>query len=166
QMVDAEARLESLCQLQDRLQAHLTVLSEIVKEKVKPEEEGGASPTAAVRPETAATAESAAATASQVEEVRQLQQWMQSLIHLLPQAVEQHASEAVGAAEQRLRQQAEEQFEGMRKQLAELQQRLETAAAAQAAEEGAAEEEKRKLSDDALRAAGEEIRQSLQESLR
>ncbi|HKC71118.1 MAG TPA: hypothetical protein VKB60_05820, partial [Terriglobales bacterium] len=168
QMVDAEARLESLCQLQDRLQAHLTVLSEIVKEKVKPEEEGGASPTAAVRPETAATAESAAATASQVEEVRQLQQWMQSLIHLLPQAVEQHASEAVGAAEQRLRQQAEEQFEGMRKQLAELQQRLEATAAAHnsAAESDAAEELRRKASEEALRAASEDIKGSLQESLR
>ena len=172
QMVDAEARLESLCQLQDRLQAHITVLSEIVKEKVKPDAEPGASlapsdpkTSAEGKPDAAAT-ESAAATASQVEEIRQLQQWMQSLIHLLPQAVEQHATEAVGAAEQRLRAQSEEQFEGLRKQLAELQQRLETAAAAQAAEEGAAEEEKRKLSDDALRAAGEEIRQSLQESLR
>jgi hypothetical protein len=168
QMVDAEARLESLCQLQDRLQAHLTVLSEIVKEKVKPEEEGGASPTAAVRPETAATAESAAATASQVEEVRQLQQWMQSLIHLLPQAVEQHASEAVGAAEQRLRQQAEEQFEGMRKHLAELQERLEATAEAHnsAAESERAEDLHRKLSEEALRTASEDIKGSLQQSLR
>ncbi len=172
QMVDAEARLESLCQLQDRLQAHITVLSEIVKEKVKPDAEPGASlgtshPTTSAegKPDAAAT-ESAAATASQVEEIRQLQQWMQSLIHLLPQAVEQHATEAVGAAEQRLHAQSEEQFEGLRKQLAELQQRLETAAAAQTADAGAAEEDKRKVSDDALRAAGEEIRQSLQESLR
>ena len=167
QMVDAEARLESLCQLQDRLQAHITVLSEIVKEKVKPEEESGASPTAAAKPD-ANTAESAAVTASQVEEIRQLQQWMQSLIHLLPQAVEQHASEAVSAAEQRLHGQAEEQFDGMRKQLAELQERLEAAAASQklAAESEAAEEVRRKASEDALRAAGEDLKQSLQKSLR
>jgi hypothetical protein len=167
QMVDTEARLESLCQLQDRLQAHITVLSEIVKEKVKPEEETGASPTAAAKPD-ANTAESAAVTASQVEEIRQLQQWMQSLIHLLPQAVEQHASEAVGAAEQRLHAQAEEQFGGMRKQLGELQERLKAAAAAQkgAAESEAAEEVRRKASEEALRAAGEDLKESLQKSLR
>ena len=168
QMVDTEARLESLCQLQDRLQAHITVISEIVKEKVRPEEESGASPTAAGKPETAPTAESAAVTASQVEEVRQLQQWMQSLIHLLPQAVEQHAGEAVGAAEQRLQARAEEQFEGMRKQLAELQERLEGAAAAQksAAESEAAEEVRRKASEEALRAASEDLKESLQKSVR
>ena len=168
QMVDTEARLESLCQLQDRLQAHITVLSEIVKEKVKPEEESGASPGAADKPETAATAESAAVTASQVEEIRQLQQWMQSLINLLPQAVEQHASEAVGAAEQRLHGQAEEQLDGMRKQLAELHERLETAAAAQnsPAESEAAEEERRRASEYALRAASEDLKESLQKSLR
>lgn len=168
QMVDAEARLQSLCQLQDRLQAHLTVLSEIVKEKVKPEEEGGASPSAAGKPERAATAENAAATAAQVEEIRQLQQWMQSLINLLPQAVEQHATEAVGAAEQRLRQQAEEQFDAMRKQLAELQERLEATAEAHksAAESEAAEERRRKASEEALRSAGEDIKESLQKSLR
>ncbi len=168
QMVDAEARLESLCQLQDRLQAHITVLSEIVKEKVKPEEEGGASPAPAGKAETAATTESAGVTASQVEEIRQLQQWMQSLIHLLPQAVEQHASEAVSAAEQRLHTQAEEQFEGMRKQLAELQERLEAAAARpnSAAESEAAEEGRRKASEEALRAAGEDLKESLRKSLR
>jgi hypothetical protein len=168
QMVDAEARLESLCQLQDRLQAHITVLSEIVKEKVKPEEGSGASPAAADKPETAATAESAAVTASQVEEVRQLQQWMQSLIHLLPQAVEQHAGEAVGAAEQRLHAHAEGQFEVMRKQLAELQEQLEASAAAHksAAESEAAEEVRRKASEEALRAASEELKESLRKSLR
>ncbi|HET7750212.1 MAG TPA: hypothetical protein VFK81_12580 [Terriglobales bacterium] len=168
QMVDAEARLESLCQLQDRLQAHITVLSEIVKERVKPEEQNNTSAIAGGQPETAPTKESAAVTASQVEEIRQLQQWMQSLIHLLPQAVEQHASEAVGAAEQRLQSQAEEQFEGMRKQLAELQERLESAAAAQkvAAESEASEEVRRKASEEALRAAGEDLRESLQKSLR
>ncbi|HKW66313.1 MAG TPA: hypothetical protein VJP04_03420 [Terriglobales bacterium] len=168
QMVDTEARLESLCQLQDRLQAHITVLSEIVKEKVKPEEESGASPAAAGKAETEAATESAAVTASQVEEIRQLQQWMQSLINLLPQAVEQHAGEAVGAAEQRLQARAEEQFEGMRKQLAELQERLEGAAAAQksAAESEAAEEVRRKASEEALRAASEDLKESLQQSVR
>jgi hypothetical protein len=173
QMVDAEARLESLCQLQDRLQAHLTVLSEIVKEKVKPEESGAsAEPSSGggkseSRQEAAAGAESAAVTSSQVEEIRQLQQWMQSLIHLLPQAVEQHSNEAVAAAEQRLQAQAEEQLEGMRRQLAELQERLEAATVAKAeAEAGAAEEERRKAAEEALRAAGEEMRQSLQNCLR
>jgi mRNA-degrading endonuclease toxin of MazEF toxin-antitoxin module len=168
QMVDAEARLESLCQLQDRLQAHITVLSEIVKEKVKPEEQSGASPAATAKPETTATTESEAVTASQVEEIRQLQQWMQSLIHLLPQAVEQHASEAVSAAEQRLHGQAEEQFNAMRKQLAELQERLEAPAAGQKspAESEAAEEVRRKASEEALRAAGEALKESLQKSLR
>ncbi|HEV2117060.1 MAG TPA: hypothetical protein VGR48_13595, partial [Terriglobales bacterium] len=172
QMVDAEARLESLCQLQDRLQAHITVLSEIVKEKVKPEAEGsapaGPSGAGETKMDAAATAESVAATASQVEEIRQLQQWMQSLIHLLPQAVEQHANEAVGSAEQRLHTQAEEQFAGMRKQLAELQQRLDAEAAAQALPDklSAAEEERRKASEDMLRAASQEIQESLQKSLR
>lgn len=171
QMVDAEARLESLCQLQDRLQAHITVLSEIVKDKVRPESPAGAGldPVAAAdssENKPAALTEDAAVTASQVEEIRQLQQWMQSLIHLLPQAVEQHANEAVGAAEQRLHGQADEQFEVLRKQLAEVQQRLDAATAAPSAEAGAVEEEKRKASQDALRAAGEEIRNSMQESLR
>jgi hypothetical protein len=172
QMVDAEARLESLCQLQDRLQAHIAVLSEIVKEKVKPEAEGsaaaGVSGTGETKADASATEKSAAATASQVEEIRQLQQWMQSLIHLLPQAVEQHANEAVGSAEQRLHTQAEEQFADMRKQLAEMQQRLEAAAAEQASPEelSAAVEETRKASKDTLRSASEEIRESLQKSLR
>src|SRR5579862_8549234 len=77
QMVDAEARLESLCQLQDRLQAHITVLSEIVKEKVKPDAESGApaasagaSAGAEAIPDSAASSESATLTASQVEEIR------------------------------------------------------------------------------------------------
>ena len=170
QMVDAEARLESLCQLQDRLQAHVTVLSEIVKERVKPEAESSSPAGAAGAPSPAPAGDpgQAAASAAQVEEIRQLQQWMQSLIHLVPQAVEQHANEAVGAAEQRLHAQAEEQFEGLRRQVAELQERLQQATAAQvsAAEQGAAQEEARKASEDALRATGEEIRASLQHSLR
>ncbi len=172
-MVDAEARLDSLCQLQDRLQAHLTVLSEIVKEKVKPEAEGGAAAeapasSAQIRQDAAASAESAVATtASQVEEIRQLQQWMQSLIHLVPQAVEQHANEAVGAVEERLRAQAEEQAEGLRKQVSELQEKLAQAIAAQPpAVDAAAEEEKRRASEAALRAIEEEIRESLQKALR
>jgi len=170
QMVDAEARLESLCQLQDRLQAHVTVLSEIVKEKVKPEAESSSPAGASDAASHAQAGDSgqAAASAAQVEEIRQLQQWMQSLIHLVPQAVEQHANEAVGAAEQRLHAQAEEQFEGLRKQLAELQERLQEATATQssAAQQGVAEEERRKASEDALQATGEEIRASLQHSLR
>jgi hypothetical protein len=166
QMVDAEARLDSLCKLQDRLQAHVTVLSEIVKDKVQPEEGAGqAEDSLKVQP---APAENAGPTPSQVEEIRQLQQWMQSLINLLPQAVEQHANEAVGSAEQRLRAQAEEQLEGLRKQVAELQARLEAAATASAvhAEDKAAEDEKRTAAEATLRAAGEEIGQSLQKSLR
>ena len=170
QMVDAEARLESLCQLQDRLQAHVTVLSEIVKEKVKPEADSSSPAGVSDGSSQAQAGDSgqAAASAAQVEEIRQLQQWMQSLIHLVPQAVEQHANEAVGAAEQRLHAQAEEQFEGLRKQMAELQERLQEATATQssAAQQGLAEEERRKASEDALQAAGEEIRASLQHSLR
>ena len=171
QMVDAEARLDSLCQLQDRLQAHLSVLSEIVKEKVKPEDEGGekassATPGPAAQAETALPAEAGAATASQVEEIRQLQQWMQSLIHLLPQAVEQHANEAVGAAEQRLQSHAEEQLEALRKQLAELQQRLDNAAQPPAEEVAAEQAEKERSSQAAWQAAAEEIKESLQKSLR
>jgi hypothetical protein len=167
QMVDTEARLDSLCQLQDRLQAHITVLSEIVKEKVKPEEESGAGAGAltAAKPDASVAAESAAATASQVEEIRQLQQWMQSLIHLLPQAVEQHANEAVVAAEQRLHAKGEEQFESLRKQVTELQERLATAQTA-ASESGALKEEQRKGSEEVLRAASEQLRESLQKSLR
>lgn len=170
QMVDAEARLDSLCQLQDRLQAHLSVLSEIVKEKVKPEDEGGekassATPGPTAEAETALPGEAGAATASQVEEIRQLQQWMQSLIHLLPQAVEQHANEAVGAAEQRLQSHAEEQLESLRKQLAELQQRLDSSAQPRA-EEAAEQAEKEQSSQQAWQAAAEEIKGSLQKSLR
>jgi hypothetical protein len=165
QMVDAEARLDSLCQLQDRLQAHLTVLSEIVKEKVKPEPENGEKPgpaaAAEVKADSAPQAEGAAITASQVEEIRQLQQWMQSLIQLLPQAVEQHANEAVGVAEQRLQAFAEQQLEGVRKQLAEVQERLQQPAA----DPGQATRE-REAAEERLGAAAEEIRQSLQKSLR
>ena len=171
QMVDAEARLESLCQLQDRLQAHLTVLSEIVKERVKPEEEGGEkAPPAATEAKSGEPsetgAESGAVTASQVEEIRQLQQWMQSLIHLLPQAVEQHANEAVGAAEQRLLTHAEEQLEGLRKQLADLQQRQDSAAQTPAGEADAEQAERERSSQEALQAASQEIKESLQKSLR
>ncbi|HLK32131.1 MAG TPA: hypothetical protein VKT29_03515 [Terriglobales bacterium] len=175
QMVDAEARLDSLCQLQDRLQAHLTVLSEIVKEKIQPESAAGekaeASPSdtaPAPEPPAASSAETGVATASQVEEIRQLQQWMQSLIHLLPQAVEQHANEAVGCAEERLRTQAAEQLDGLRKQVSELETRLEAAMAAQTAAAGTrdADEHRHKESEAAVLALKEEICQSLVQSVR
>ncbi len=130
EMAASEAKLKTITQLQQDLQAKLDDFAQQAQKQAAHPDEPLADLLEPDQPSTSSAA-TTQALAAQAEEIKQLQQWMHSLVELVPKTMEQQVRDFGTAAEERLRSHTDEQVVRIEDQLRRFQGQLEDVASQQ-----------------------------------
>src|SRR5581483_10051234 len=130
EMAASEAKLKTITQLQQDLQAKLDDFAQQAQKQAAHPDEPLADLLEPDQP-SASSAATTQALAAQAEEIKQLQQWMHSLVELVPKTMEQQVRDFGIAAEERLRSHTDEQVVRIEDQLRRFQGQLEDVASQQ-----------------------------------